>query len=298
MVASITTGTPTYVAPPTPSPSMAKNVLGFLGGAADSALQGYSAYRGLQEADGLQNYGQQLNNQLQQMGDELNRGSQFQGYGVTSNLGQSRVRGDGSIDFGVGPNQSMQNAATAYQNAGLSALANAGMDTGAREQEIYDRAMAMQNPQLNRAQAAQQAREYAMGRGGVRGSQFGGTAEDAAMARARSEASNTAAFQAMQQGQTEMMNQANMANGFSQMGQANYQTSFLPMQQQMALLAQGGENADRSQTGQLTGLQYLAQLGLGGAQVDVNAQKAASELQGNIYDSLLDNSSSFFDFLG
>jgi hypothetical protein len=287
MAAPITTGTPDYVAP-TPDPNMAKNVLGFLGGTADSLIQGYSAYRGLQEADGLQNYGQQLNSQLQAMGNTLNNGSQFQGYGVTSNLGQSTVGTDGS----------MNNAANAYQQAGLQALANAGMDTTAREQEIYDRAMAMQNPALNRAQAAQQAREYAMGRGGVRGSQFGGTAEDAAMARARADASNTAAFQAMQQGQTEMMNQANMANGFSQMGQANYQTSFLPMQQQMALLAQGGQDADRAQTGQLTGLQYLAQLGLGGAQVDVNAQKAASELQGNIYDSLLDNSSSFFDFLG
>lgn len=297
MAAPITTGTPDYVAP-TPDPNMAKNVLGFLGGTADSLIQGYSAYRGLQEADGLQNYGQQLNSQLQAMGNTLNNGSQFQGYGVTSNLGQSTVGTDGSINLGVGQHQGMNNAANAYQQAGLQALANAGMDTTAREQEIYDRAMAMQNPALNRAQAAQQAREYAMGRGGVRGSQFGGTAEDAAMARARADASNTAAFQAMQQGQTEMMNQANMANGFSQMGQANYQTSFLPMQQQMALLAQGGQDADRAQTGQLTGLQYLAQLGLGGAQVDVNAQKAASELQGNIYDSLLDNSSSFFDFLG
>ncbi len=284
--------------PPTTTPTATQKALGFLGGTADSLIQGYSAYRGLKEADGLQLYGANLNNQLQLMGDELNRGSQFQGYGVTSNLGRSQVRNDGSIDLGVGQHQGMNNAATAYQNAGLAALANAGMDTGAREQEIYDRAMAMQNPALNRAQAAQQAREYAMGRGGVRGSQFGGTAEDAAMARARADASNTAAFQAMSQAQTEQMNQANMANGFSQMAGANYQTSFLPMQQQMALLAQGGENADRSQTGQLTGLQYLAQLGLGGAQVDVNAQKAASELQGNIYDSLLDNSSSFFDFLG
>lgn len=298
MGAPITTGTPTYVAPTPPNPNMAKNVLGFLGGTADSLIQGYSAYRGLQEADGLQNYGAQLNSQLQAMGNTLNNGSQFQGYGVTSNLGQSTVGKDGSINLGVSQHQGMNNAANAYQQAGLQALANAGMDTTAREQEIYDRAMAMQNPALNRAQAAQQAREYAMGRGGVRGSQFGGTAEDAAMARARADASNTAAFQAMQQSQTEMMNQANMANGFSQMGQANYQTSFLPMQQQMALLAQGGQDADRAQTGQLTGLQYLAQLGLGGAQVDVNAQKAASELQGNIYDSLLDNSSSFFDFLG
>jgi hypothetical protein len=288
--------------PPTTTDETTKTAtqkaLGFLGGTADSLIQGYSAYRGLQEADGLQNYGAALNSQLQTMGNTLNTGSQFQGYGVTSNLGQSTVGTDGSINLGVSQHQGMNNAANAYQQAGLQALANAGMGTANREQEIYDRAMAMQNPALNRAQAAQQAREYAMGRGGVRGSQFGGTAEDAAMARARADASNTAAFQAMQQGQTEMMNQANMANGFSQMGQANYQTSFLPMQQQMALLAQGGQDADRAQTGQLTGLQYLAQLGLGGAQVDVNAQKAASELQGNIYDSLLDNSSSFFDFLG
>ena len=39
----------------------------------------------------------------------------------------------------------------------------------------------------------------------------------------------------------------------------------------------------------------MAQLGLGGAQVDVNARKAASELKGNIYDSILDNTKSIFD---
>jgi hypothetical protein len=74
-----------------------------------------------------------------------------------------------------------------------------------------------------------------------------------------------------------------------QLGQQAYQTSFLPMQQQMQLMDLAGDDADRAQTGQLTGQGYLAQLGLGGAQVDVNAQKASTELKGNIINSILGN---------
>jgi len=234
--------------------------------------------------------------------------------------------------------------------ASNTAMNNAMQSTAGREQEIYDRTMAMQNPALNAAQAQQQAREYAQGRGGVMGSQFGGTAEDAAMAKARANASNQAAFGAMNQAQTEMMNQGTLSSQFGQMGQnasqlqgqlgqqmgnlgsQNYQNqlaqgsqlagigsdisgqqlqagqilgqlgaqqggmgmdaytnSFLPMQQQIALLQQGQHGADAAQTGQLTGQGYLTQLGLGGAQTNVNAQNVAAQLQGNLYDSLLDN---------
>ena len=91
------------------------------------------------------------------------------------------------------------------------------------------------------------------------------------------------------------MQQASIANMYNTASNQNYQTSFMPMQQQMALMQQAQHGADAAQTGQLTGLQYLAQLGLGGAQVDMNAQKAAAELKGNIYDSILDNSKSMFE---
>jgi hypothetical protein len=100
------------------------------------------------------------------------------------------------------------------------AAQNAMMDTSAREQEIYNRGMAMQQPGLDAQRAQQQAREHAMGRGGVRGSQFGGTAEDAAMARAQAQAQNQMSLQSMQQAQQEMMNQANMSNTFGQQGMA------------------------------------------------------------------------------
>jgi hypothetical protein len=46
-------------------------------------------------------------------------------------------------------------------------------------------------------------------------------------------------------------------------------------------VAQG--NASMAQTGQLTGAGYGAQLGLGGIQAQVNADKAASELYGNLF---------------
>ncbi len=204
--------------------------------------------------------------------------------------------------------------------------------TAGREQDIYNRAMAMQQPGLDANRAAGNAAEYASGRGGVMGSQFGGTGEDAAMARAQAQAQNQASFQAMGQASQEQMQQAQMANMFGQQGmaasglhnqigagmnqaglgnaqlgqsaagqlgslgaqQANlglnaYQTSFLPMQQQMALMGMGQNNASMAQTGQLSGAGYAAQLGLGGTQAQINAQKAASELYGNLFGATMDN---------
>ena len=256
---------------------------------------GVSAYQGIQDAGSLVTYGKGIKDDLNKMGKDLNDKSGFKGYGVTSNLGNTSIGTDGSVNFGVGQNQGMMSTSSNYMNAGQNFMNQSMQPVAGREQQIYDRTMAMQNPQLNRAQAAQQAREYAMGRGGIRGSQFGGTAEDAAMARARAEASNAATFGAMQQAQQEQMQQANIGNMYNTAGNANYQTSFMPMQQQMQLMQMGQHGVDASQTGQLTGLQYLAQLGLGGAQVDVNANKAASELKGNIYDSILDNAGGLFD---
>ena len=205
-------------------------------------------------------------------------------------------------------------------------------DMGQRTQDIYNQAMAVQQPGLDRAQAAQQAREHAMGRGGVRGSQFGGTAEDAAMARARAEAGNQASFAAIQQAQAEQLQQANLAQAYGQSGlqgaemrnrSANMlsdlgvkqkqmtdqrytnmaqlgnqmaqigldanKLQYLPMQMQMELMQLAGADADRSQTGQLTGLGYLTQMLLGGSEVNVNASNVANQTRANLYDSILDN---------
>ena len=209
---------------------------------------------------------------MRELGDQLAESSRFRGYGVQTGMGQSTIAPDGSLNVGVGPDAGMLGQSQGLFAAGAGTLT----DPAAREQAIYERAMSMQNPALDRAQAAQQAREYAMGRSGIRGSQCGGTAEDAAMARARAEASNAAAFNAMQQAQTEGMNAANL-------GLQGQQAAYLPFQQQLQALALGGAEADRAQTGMLTGAGYQGQLGLGALQSQINADKAAADLYGNLY---------------
>jgi hypothetical protein len=223
------------------------------------------------------------------LGNELNTGSQFKGYGVTSGLGNTTIGNDGSVNLGVGRDMASQGSMLGAYNAADQMMGQSLVDPAARQQQIYNQAMAVQNPQLDRMQAQQQAREYAMGRGGIRGSLYGGTAEDAAMARARAEAGNQAYMMAQQQALAEQGQQAQMASNYGQLANQYNQTQYLPMQTQMQLMQLAGLDADRAQTGQLTGQGYLGQMGIGGVQTEVNAYKTASELRGNVIDSILDN---------
>lgn len=283
-----------------------------------------SVYGAIDSAGQIRDMGNELQQNLEAYGDQLNAGSQFQGYGITSGLGNSTVGGDGSIDLGVGTDAQMMGLGNANMSGAANAFGQAArgnyMDSAAqqatsmsladpsnRQQEIFSQLMAIQNPALDRQQGQQQAREYAMGRGGVRGSQFGGTAEDAAMARARADASNQAAMNAMQQadsergmfgqmaanyGQNANQNRNVMGQLGSQMGQLGLgqnKAAYLPMQMQMELLNQSQGTGAMAQTGQLTGQDYLAQMLLGGTNANVNANKVSSELMGNLYDSILDN---------
>ena len=251
-----------------------------------------SAYMGYEMSKKLGQTGEDAASQMGDLAGLLKDDTAFKGYGVTTGLGSSTVNPDGTTNLGVGQDEGMLHNQAAYQSAANQAMQNAMMDTGAREQQIYESAMAMQNPMLNQQQAAQQANEFAMGRGGVRGSQFGGTAEDAAMARARAQASNQASFQAMGQAQQEMMNQANMSNMFGGMANQAYGQSFMPMQQQMQMMGLAQGNAGMAQSGQFTGAGYGAQLGLGGIQAQINAEKSATELYGNMFNSIMNNAGS------
>ncbi len=261
-----------------------------------------AADRGFNMADDVRDYGKSLydvgadgvaTGAMPTLGNQLAEGSQFQGYGVSSGLGNTSIgmgaNGTPQVNLGVGQNQTYNGYANDYMNASNNFMSQSMVDPAARQQQLYEQNMAVQNPMLNQMQAQQQANEYAMGRGGIRGSQFGGTAEDAAMARARVQGSNQAYQMAQQQALAEQAQQAGMSSQYNQMGQSAYQTSFMPMQQQMQLLQLAGNDEDRFQTGQLTGQGYLGQLNLGGIQAGVNSMKAASELEGNIYDSIFDN---------
>lgn len=268
------------------------------------AVQGVGAAAGgLAYADLISDRGQQYADQMGTLAGQLQGDSAFKGYGVKTGLGQSTVAADGSMDLGLGTDANMmamaqQNMAgnNPYANYSMQAAQNSMMPTASREQEIYNRAMAMQQPGLDAQRAQSNAQEFASGRGGVMGSQFGGSGEDAAMARAQAQAQNAASFQAMGQAQQEMMNQGQLANQYGQLGQAGqqigmnqYQLGYMPMQQQLNAMQVSQNNANMAQTGQLTGTGYGAQLGLGGIQTAVNADKAASEMYGNIVAAMMNN---------
>lgn len=260
-------------------------LIGGVGAGLGSAAMGYDMAKKLGQT------GEDAAKQMGQLAGQLAGDTAFKGYGVTTGLGTSTVGADGSTDYGVGQDQGMMDASQASLAASQEAQQRAMMDPAAREREIYERAMAVQNPMLDQAQAAQQANEFAMGRGGVRGSQFGGTAEDAAMARARAQASNQASFNAMGQAQQEMMNQGQLSSMFGQQAGQQYGQSFTPLQMQMAAMQGAQGNAGMAQSGQFTGAGYGAQLGLGGMQAQINAEKAATELYGNMFNSIMNNAS-------
>ena len=266
---------------------------GWLNDNASGLAQVGSIYGALDNASDIRDLGYATQQHLENVGNQLNTGSQFQGYGVTSGLGNTTVNPNGSVNMQLGMGQQaisdanrqkgqllMGQAGESFQRANNlagAALGNNGVvaqgqanmgqaanmlgnnatnpnfyqsnaavqgglngvqgqqdmaynasqnftnqamqSTGDRQADIFNSLMAIQNPELDRQQAQQQAREYAMGRGGVRGSAYGGTAEDAAMAKARAQAMNQAAFQSREMANAEQAQQANLAAQYGQLGQ-------------------------------------------------------------------------------
>jgi hypothetical protein len=160
-------------------------------------------------------------------------------------------------------------------NASQNFTNQAMQGTGERQAAIFDSLMAMQNPELDRQQAQQQAREYAMGRGGVMGSAYGGTAEDAAMAKARAQSMNQAAFQSREMANAEQAQQANMANQYGQLGQGYSQ---LGGELGSMLGSLGQSQAELGQNAANILGQIGAQQGQLGIQKDQTAQNASQIL--------------------
>jgi hypothetical protein len=232
---------------------------------------------------------------LSGLGAELQGDSQFQGYGVSTGLGNGSAAYDqyGNLITSLGMTNAQDPNAMAFTNNAYNAANNAMLQAGQGVQQsqndIYSSIMNTQRPQLDQMAAQSNAQEYAMGRGGVMGSQYGGTAEDAAMARARAQASNEAAFKAREMANAEMGMLSQMAGQYGQIGNQGMQAQYIPMQQQIEAMKLGYGNADMAQTGQLTGNDYLAQLLLGGTNANINAQHSANELTSGLYNALLSN---------
>lgn len=134
-------------------------------------------------------FGQQLSQQGQPTGME----------GIT----QAGLGGAMSQFGAAGQPQDLQNLRTQYGN--LAAQAGQGLLTSPEQAQnsIYESIRATQRPEEERQNLRLQEQLAAQGRSGVRTSDYGGTPEQLAMAKAQAEAQNSAALQARQMGMQE-----------------------------------------------------------------------------------------------
>ncbi len=152
--------------------------------------------------------------------------------------GQDRAMG-GMMGYGAAQ---MQGRADSAYGASQKAMMNSMQDTGAREQDIYSRLRAMQEPQETRQMESMNANLFGSGRGGMTSESYGGSPEQHAFAKAQAEARNSASYQAMGQAQQEMMNQGQLAGQYGQVSQGYTQGG----QGYNQLAAQFGQNATQN----------------------------------------------------
>ena len=214
-----------------------------------------------------------------------------------------------------------QNKQDAYATAG-SAMAGLQQPTYQREQDLYNRQLAMMAPDEQRRRLQLEDRLLAQGRSGVQTSAYGGTPEQFAMEKAIAESRNSAWNNAFGQAQAERAQLLNQANQMGAMGYAGTQgqqalasqniadalglaagryggqgqaadaalrytqAGLAPEALMLDALNAGMQNANLSQTGQIAGANLLSQLGLGGLQTRVNQEKIANEMLAGMWGNL------------
>jgi len=172
--------------------------------------------------------------------------SEFKPFGLTSTTGSTfgYHPKTGKVTLGLSPEE--QALQSQLMGGAQSMFTSAAGPTDAREQAIYERIRAAQRPEEERQALSLEERLANQGRLGVRTSMFGGTPEQLAMAKAQSEAQNTAMLGAMQQAQREQAQQAAL-------GQQFLGSSYAPQAQLMSALQGSSLFPQLQQRGQLYG---------------------------------------------
>ena len=256
--------------------SILEGLLGLGSGAAGGALL-YDAY------DDLGQIGQQAQTGANALAQDALDQTRFNPYSVQTATGSTQsVGADGSVTQNLSQReQAIQDAAFAASQGMLSSAAGSTED---RTQSVYDRIRALQSQDEGRAALDLENRLFAQGRLGTSSDLYGGsTPEMLAMQSANARARNEAALQAMNQAQSEQMQQANLANAFLGMG-------YVPQGQLLGAGQSGFNNAQLAQQGQLTGAELYGEASMGGLEALLGAGQGQANLAGNLGASLLGGS--------
>jgi len=242
-----------------------------------------------------------------QFGYDPTTGAATMGLSPQEQALQGMLMNQAQSTLGVTPYGQQAGRTAAEQAYGLGGgfMTSAGMPTGEREADVYERIRAVQSPEEQRQRLQLEERLANQGRLGVRTNMFGGTPEQLALSQAQEEAKNRAALSAMQQAQAEQLQQAELGRAFTGMGSqlSAQDLALLGGQQQLGLGALGGAYAPQAQLlnvqqaaqlypqlqqrGQLYGAGLFGEGAMGGVEALLGASLGQADLMGVLGTGLL-----------
>lgn len=230
-------------------------------------VSGAGLWNQLDRYDDLNRYTQ---SEISDMSDRAISGSRFTPFGVAGYGGGANVSATGDVNVTLDPAQQAQ--AEQLTGAAGDFFSSASADPTARETSIFERIRAMQRPGEERAMTGLESRAYAQGRLGMSADAYGGSSpEMLAMMTAIGENRNNAAYQAIGEARAQQMQDANIGLNFQN-------ASFLPQANMLNLLNPGLQASNMVQAGQLGGMNLATQLGLGGIQSQINAERVRADI--------------------
>ena len=252
----------------------------FLSGPGGQALgAGAGALLAKQAYDRLGKIGERARREAGLIGQKGLEQTEFKPFTVTTATG-----GMFGVDPQGGTTMTLSPEEQALQNQLLSGssqfFSQAQTPTADREAAIYERMRTAMSPEEQRQRLEQEQRLAAQGRLGVRTSQFGGTPEQLALAKAQEEARNNAMLAAMQQAQAEQAQQASLGQQFLGAG-------YIPQAQLIAATQPALTTSQLAQRGQFEGAGLFGEAQMSGLEALLSSGTGQANLMGQIGTGLL-----------
>lgn len=248
--------------------------IGGIGQAAGLAGAGLLFNRAYEDMGNVGQTAQTASNALAQQA--LNQ-TQFRPFTVTTGLGNLQATPEGGYGMTLSPEQqALQNqlfgGAQGFYRQATQPLQQ-------RTQDVYNQLRAMQTPEEERQRLALEERLAGQGRLGVQTSQFGGTPEQFALAKAQEEARNQASFAAMDQAMREQMQAAELGRLYQGGG-------YLPMTSLLSAYQPGLAGAQLASQMQQSGAGLFGEATMGGINALLASRLGQGTLAGNIGSAL------------
>ena len=265
----------------------------------------YGAEQGIQ---GARDLGAQAMQRAETAATDVVGQTEFKPFTVTSGIGGVTTTPTGGITTTLTPEQqAMQQQLQQFGSGAFGMLGSPearsqeqasiiGMLTqdpsqrASREQEMYNRLRAVQQPEEARKQLELEQRLFGQGRLGVNTAMYGGTPEQLAQAKAVEEAKASASLGAIQQARLEQalgseqtlagLTETRQRLGMlGELGLGSLEASYLPQQQLLSTLSPAIDLANIATTGQARGAQFGSSLLQAGLSAQQGAERTASNLE-------------------